>query len=157
MLWVPGWGPGCPAAGVLARGFAVVCRVSVELPRTTSPSGDLWGPRAGPVPSREVSQREACRGWWLRRHRSPCSACRCCVGAALSRRGAVRSAWRGGLGSSRWWFSEEERTAVTAVHSAVAPWSHITACNCHHVPTWDTCGPNLLVFHVAKNPFPKSS
>lgn len=155
---MPEGGLRCPGVGALARGFAMVCRVSAELPRTTSPSRDVWGSRAGLVPSREVSQREACRGWWFRHHGRPGSACRCRAAAALSRKwGAVRSAWWGGSGSSWWPFSEEERTAVTAARPVVAPWSHTTVRRCHHIPTWDTCGPNLLVFHVAKNPFLKSS
>lgn len=149
---------GSAGAAVLSRGFAVVGRVSAELPRTTSPSRDLWGSKAGLAPSTDVSRWEACWGRRLRLRHRPGSACQRCVGAALSRRrGAVCSAWRGGAGSSRRRFSEEERTAVTAAHSAVAPCSDLTGRRCHHIPTRDARTPNLLDFHVAKNPFLKAS
>lgn len=141
-------------AAVLSRGFAVVCRASAELPRMTSPSKGVWGSKAGLVPSTDVSQWEACHGQRLRLRHHPGSACQRRVGAALSRRrGEVCSAWWDGVGSSRQRFSEEERTAVTAVHSVVALWSDLTVHRCHHIPTWDTRAPNLLDFHTAKNPF----
>lgn len=147
---------GCAGATVLSHGFAVVCRVSAELPRTTSPSRDLWGPKVGLAPSAYMAQWEACHGQQLRLQH-PGSACQCRVGAVLSqRRGAVCSAWWDGVGSSRQWFSEKT-TAVRAAHSAVALWSDLTVHRCHYIPTWDIRAPNLLDFHMAKNPFLKAS
>ena len=116
---------GRAGAAVLSCGFAMACRVSAELPGMNSPSRDLWGCEGGLAPSTDVSRLEVCQGWRLRLRRRPQRR----VGAAWSRRrGVVCSAWRGGTGSSRWWFSEEERTAVTATCSAVSRLPPLVTC-----------------------------